>query len=209
MHCSCISRCRRIIRRVVMPRRTASSRRAASPLFCSNEQHSTGSICFAPEPVADAKRAGHLRRHRRKRHKRAVTQHTARRLNRRPGRPEMLRVQQVRESSRRHAEPCCFRLHTESRQRPSFAQTATQTQSAKRVYRGLEPRIEERIGPLDTLAHCVRHAATCAPLYSGGDDDSDIRRMPDVKIGKSTRLNSSHPSISYAVFCLKKKTPTW
>src|SRR5438876_4851706 len=25
---------------------------------------------------------------------------------------------------------------------------------------------------------------------------------------KSTRLNSSHPSISYAVFCLKKKTNT-
>src|SRR5438876_6664362 len=25
---------------------------------------------------------------------------------------------------------------------------------------------------------------------------------------KSTRLNSSHPSISYAVFCLKKKTVT-
>src|SRR5438876_8508252 len=25
---------------------------------------------------------------------------------------------------------------------------------------------------------------------------------------KSTRLNSSHPSISYAVFCLKKKTTT-
>src|SRR5690348_17654438 len=25
---------------------------------------------------------------------------------------------------------------------------------------------------------------------------------------KSTRLNSSHPSISYAVFCLKKKTQT-
>src|SRR5438876_9259336 len=26
---------------------------------------------------------------------------------------------------------------------------------------------------------------------------------------KSTRLNSSHPSISYAVFCLKKKSITW
>src|SRR5438876_8510356 len=25
---------------------------------------------------------------------------------------------------------------------------------------------------------------------------------------KSTRLNSSHPSISYAVFCLKKKNPS-
>src|SRR3712207_6892828 len=26
---------------------------------------------------------------------------------------------------------------------------------------------------------------------------------------KSTRLNSSHANISYAVFCLKKKKPTW
>src|SRR5690348_17782377 len=26
---------------------------------------------------------------------------------------------------------------------------------------------------------------------------------------KSTRLNSSHPSISYAVFCLKKKNEKW
>src|SRR5690348_18208059 len=34
-------------------------------------------------------------------------------------------------------------------------------------------------------------------------DDAGIRsRLADRK---STRLNSSHPSISYAVFCLKKK----
>src|SRR5690348_17744039 len=32
-----------------------------------------------------------------------------------------------------------------------------------------------------------------------------LRRLRDRK---STRLNSSHPSISYAVFCLKKKTRT-
>src|SRR5690348_17912141 len=32
---------------------------------------------------------------------------------------------------------------------------------------------------------------------------SDRRR--DAEDRKSTRLNSSHPSISYAVFCLKKK----
>src|SRR5438876_2603008 len=31
----------------------------------------------------------------------------------------------------------------------------------------------------------------------------DLPRLADRK---STRLNSSHPSISYAVFCLKKKT---
>src|SRR5690625_6708151 len=37
------------------------------------------------------------------------------------------------------------------------------------------------------------HQLTLGPLDSGGDR-------------KSTRLNSSHVAISYAVFCLKKKT---
>src|SRR5690348_17567041 len=41
-------------------------------------------------------------------------------------------------------------------------------------------------------------------------DDVDLARQlalaaPPVADRKSTRLNSSHPSISYAVFCLKKK----
>src|SRR5438067_8115244 len=38
--------------------------------------------------------------------------------------------------------------------------------------------------------------------------DGGTRTVPDVQIiedRKSTRLNSSHVSISYAVFCLKKK----
>src|SRR3712207_8579086 len=30
-------------------------------------------------------------------------------------------------------------------------------------------------------------------------------QVPDVRDRKSTRLNSSHANISYAVFCLKKK----
>src|SRR5438876_3425140 len=44
--------------------------------------------------------------------------------------------------------------------------------------------------------------------FGASSDDADgapfrvIRRRDR----KSTRLNSSHPSISYAVFCLKKKT---
>src|SRR6266487_5808087 len=43
-----------------------------------------------------------------------------------------------------------------------------------------------------------RHGATAfiAPRRSSTTTDADR---------KSTRLNSSHPSISYAVFCLKKK----
>src|SRR6266487_5571970 len=48
----------------------------------------------------------------------------------------------------------------------------------------------------------------------GGADVRAIRSRLDLDSGylsrllrdrKSTRLNSSHPSISYAVFCLKKK----
>src|SRR5256885_12057885 len=42
-------------------------------------------------------------------------------------------------------------------------------------------------------------------------DDQGEFRIPQVPIGtdrKSTRLNSSHLVISYAVFCLKKKNST-
>src|SRR5690348_18344017 len=39
----------------------------------------------------------------------------------------------------------------------------------------------------------------------GGDNAQHIRYCLAVLDRKSTRLNSSHPSISYAVFCLKKK----
>src|SRR3712207_7480003 len=36
----------------------------------------------------------------------------------------------------------------------------------------------------------------------------EVRRLADVQLDrKSTRLNSSHANISYAVFCLKKKNP--
>src|SRR3712207_7543117 len=36
----------------------------------------------------------------------------------------------------------------------------------------------------------------------------EARRLHDVEDRKSTRLNSSHANISYAVFCLKKKKIT-
>src|SRR5207249_9856611 len=48
-------------------------------------------------------------------------------------------------------------------------------------------------------------AIGCAPLVRvRGIDDPDVSLLLD-KDRKSTRLNSSHVSISYAVFCLKKK----
>src|SRR5438876_5516120 len=39
----------------------------------------------------------------------------------------------------------------------------------------------------------------------GGDRAGRLRAIGPREDRKSTRLNSSHPSISYAVFCLKKK----
>src|SRR5205809_4059583 len=42
-----------------------------------------------------------------------------------------------------------------------------------------------------------------ASLKSTGDDEANIRHHYEDR--KSTRLNSSHGYISYAVFCLKKK----
>src|SRR5574337_1644443 len=38
-----------------------------------------------------------------------------------------------------------------------------------------------------------------------GFTSENIAKMQDIADRKSTRLNSSHHSISYAVFCLKKK----
>src|SRR5699024_11433327 len=47
---------------------------------------------------------------------------------------------------------------------------------------------------------CKAEKNICAPIK--------IKIKPPVRDRKSTRLNSCHVSISYAVFCLKKKTPT-
>src|SRR6266487_6121757 len=52
--------------------------------------------------------------------------------------------------------------------------------------------------PLDAFGRAV---------FLGLTADDDERQIGRDR--KSTRLNSSHPSISYAVFCLKKKNKTY
>src|SRR5438876_10828559 len=42
-------------------------------------------------------------------------------------------------------------------------------------------------------------------VHAGGPQLRQLPPRPVRRDRKSTRLNSSHPSISYAVFCLKKK----
>src|SRR3712207_7872710 len=62
---------------------------------------------------------------------------------------------------------------------------------------------------LGSLTDALRETIACFPVYrtyidavSGHVSPSDAEQIKDRK---STRLNSSHANISYAVFCLKKK----
>src|SRR5688572_32581485 len=59
----------------------------------------------------------------------------------------------------------------------------------------------------DALPICVHPGGPCrlrlSPYVPPSTDEGSVHPCPDRK---STRLNSSHSQISYAVFCLKKKT---
>src|SRR5438445_10140845 len=59
----------------------------------------------------------------------------------------------------------------------------------------------------DRRAEPVRHRQAAAVQAEGASES-----RPDARLAaldrKSTRLNSSHANISYAVFCLKKKKTT-
>src|SRR5579863_10663487 len=61
-------------------------------------------------------------------------------------------------------------------------------------------------GELEEVAGEVRElGGDPATVLRRPDSQADAQAMLDAADRKSTRLNSSHPSISYAVFCLKKK----
>src|SRR5689334_24264540 len=64
--------------------------------------------------------------------------------------------------------------------------------------------------PLERLGGALerQHLVDGGPQLALGDMAEDRRGVLAVADRKSTRLNSSHSSISYAVFCLKKKKKT-
>src|SRR3712207_7090322 len=73
---------------------------------------------------------------------------------------------------------------------------------------------ERRLGglphgrPLGRAGHAVRPAVRPVRDVHRGHAEAarhGARRRPAARDRKSTRLNSSHANISYAVFCLKKK----
>src|SRR5690242_21412556 len=70
------------------------------------------------------------------------------------------------------------------------------------------PLAGQRVGHEYGLAFNVRRTASVVgKIVDGGFECRVARRFrhPRILDRKSTRLNSSHMSISYAVFCLKKK----
>src|SRR5689334_24007034 len=53
-----------------------------------------------------------------------------------------------------------------------------------------------------------RHAHGVSVQFPLKRGDHEVQGLGGTRDRKSTRLNSSHSSISYAVFCLKKKKKT-
>src|SRR3712207_7870415 len=70
---------------------------------------------------------------------------------------------------------------------------------SRRAHRTVQQHPHERPGEDARMTSTQQPAATAAqPL-------TQDEQIAQLEIGKSTRLNSSHANISYAVFCLKKK----
>src|SRR5947208_7739703 len=90
---------------------------------------------------------------------------------------------------------------------------AIETLEEDRVEQALE-RVAQRLRiPLFvwTMTRGLRRAGALEPLYDTKEPLKALRNLSDLPNEgiyldrKSTRLNSSHQIISYAVFCLKKK----
>src|SRR5688572_31752150 len=72
-----------------------------------------------------------------------------------------------------------------------------------RVVLGGQPEVAEARRVVPRLLHRPQHQRRDRPLLRGAAHAVD--QLLEVLDRKSTRLNSSHSQISYAVFCLKKK----
>src|SRR5690625_6143379 len=90
-----------------------------------------------------------------------------------------------------------------------FPQRSTRTRTRTTPARTRQPASELPGGPATSAAPVSPHGGP-GRLHAYGaaavpPGPSVARTVRDVRDRKSTRLNSSHVAISYAVFCLKKK----
>src|SRR2546429_7335416 len=80
--------------------------------------------------------------------------------------------------------------------------------SVVEAFRARADGIFTREGPFEMLCKCI-HAVHQGQIWA---NSKQLRFVIEIfgkrEDRKSTRLNSSHGYISYAVFCLKKKNPS-
>src|SRR3712207_7902410 len=74
-----------------------------------------------------------------------------------------------------------------------------------RSRRQQQPRLGGGVAAHQLGVEHEREAERGEAEADGGDADVGEREVAVAEDRKSTRLNSSHANISYAVFCLKKK----
>src|SRR5438094_5225651 len=80
--------------------------------------------------------------------------------------------------------------------------TLFRSRSPSRRHLDLRRDRPQPVASQDLVRLSVRRSATSRLR------DNAARPLPTLRDRKSTRLNSSHRTISYAVFCLKKKKTT-
>src|SRR5206468_6482833 len=90
------------------------------------------------------------------------------------------------------------RTRTLRRVRVRFVPAPDFTEAAGRT---VITRLRERVGDLEVVLEPVAEM----PRTPGGKVRAVVSHVGGARDRKSTRLNSSHDQISYAVFCLKKK----
>src|SRR5690349_5769603 len=103
----------------------------------------------------------------------------------------------------------CCALHTEGRRQ---AHAIVYTSCSNRTRHSFPTRrSSDLLHPRQRVQHVLHHALLDHVQERvlledfAGDVEGQVRRIDHALDRKSTRLNSSHVEISYAVFCLKKK----
>src|SRR4051812_16689387 len=109
---------------------------------------------------------------------------------------------------------------------PTEEETRTISDAKKLIFEGMEKAVErgldaksagvlvdEQFGS-DIPELAKKHGLSLTmPVEKSGQNEFDFQYGDDfpahIEDRKSTRLNSSHMSISYAVFCLKKKITSY
>src|SRR5690625_6163765 len=77
----------------------------------------------------------------------------------------------------------------------------------ERSHRALDDSVRTALDALPADCHPMDSLRTAVSVL-GAVDPTAQDSSPEAEDRKSTRLNSSHVAISYAVFCLKKKRQT-